>query len=164
MPIYDYSVKKPDGSEQSLEAYRGKVVLIVNTASDCGFAPQYTDLERLYKTYKDEGFEILDFPCNQFAHQSPLTDIDNAQYCQLKYDVSFPIFAKIEVNGENTHPLYEYLKQAKTGILFSSIKWNFTKFLIDQNGEVVKRYSPQDLPKKIEVDIKVLLEQNALRQ
>ena len=105
----------------------------------------------------------MDFPCNQFAHQSPLTDIDNAQYCQLKYEVSFPIFAKIEVNGDNAHPLYEYLKQAKTGLLFSSIKWNFTKFLIDQNGEVVKRYSPQDLPKKIEVDIKVLLEQNALR-
>lgn len=157
--IYDFEVKTIQGSLQSLRDYQGKVLLIVNTASKCGFTPQYEGLEKLYRKYRAQGFEVLAFPCNQFGFQEPGTEAEIASFCTLTYGVSFPLFAKIDVNGPHTHPLYAYLKQQAPGILGSKdIKWNFTKFLVDAQGQVVKRYAPQDRPESIEKDLKVLLE------
>ena len=158
MDIYDFSVVKNNGEEISLSEYKGKVLLIVNTATGCGFTPQYRDLEDLYKKYNSEGLEILDFPCNQFGHQAPGTDMEINSFCTLKYDTTFPRFKKIDVNGENASPLYKWLKKAKGGIFGNAIKWNFTKFLIDRNGKVVDRYAPTTLPSRIERKIKVLLQ------
>lgn len=157
MSFYDFSVKTRDGEEVSLEQYRGKVVLVVNTATGCGFTPQYEGLQNLYTRYKDKGFEILDFPCNQFGHQAPGTEEEIHQFCTMNYEVSFPQFAKIEVNGSSESPLYSYLKSQQSGILGSNIKWNFTKFLVDKNGSVTKRYAPTDKPEKLEKDILALL-------
>ena len=157
MNIYDFRVRDIKGEEVSLKEFEGKVLLIVNTATGCGFTPQYEGLEKLYKEYKNEGLEILDFPCNQFGNQAPGTNEEIVSFCSLKYDVSFKQFSKIEVNGENEEPLYTYLKSQKGGIFGKNIKWNFTKFLVDQNGNVIKRYGSTVTPEKIEKDIKNLL-------
>ena len=159
MNIYDFKVINNKGEEISLSQYKGKVLLIVNTATGCGFTPQYKGLEELYKKYKDKGFEILDFPCNQFGHQAPGSDQEINSFCTLKYDTTFPRFRKIDVNGENASPLYKWLKKEKGGLFGNAIKWNFTKFLIDRNGKVVKRYSPTNSPSKIEGTIEELLKQ-----
>ena len=159
MNIYDFTVKDMSGQEVSLSAYRGKVLLIVNTATRCGFTPQYQGLQALYEKYRSAGFEILDFPCNQFGGQAPEGEAEIKSFCQLNYQVSFPQFAKICVNGKNTEPLYEYLKKEKSGLLGGAIKWNFTKFLIAQSGAVVARYAPADKPEDIEQAIEALLRQ-----
>ena len=155
--IYDYSVKTRDGKEVSLKDFEGKVLLIVNTATGCGFTPQYKGLEELFEKYHEQGLEVLDFPCNQFAGQAPGTDAEIHEFCTLKYNTKFDQFAKIEVNGENEHPLYTYLKEQKGGIFGKAIKWNFTKFLVNRKGVVVKRYAPTTTPENIEEDIVALL-------
>ena len=158
MGIYDISAKTIDGKEQKLDAYKGKVLLIVNVASKCGFTPQYKGLEELHRKYAGKNFEVLGFPCDQFGHQEPGDENEIKNFCSLTYDVSFPMFAKIDVNGANTHPLYQFLKSEATGILGSEgIKWNFTKFLIDKSGKVVKRYGSIDKPESIDADIAKLL-------
>lgn len=156
--IYGFSGKNIKGEDVPLEDYRGKVMLIVNTASKCGFTPQYKGLESLYKNYKDQGLEILGFPCNQFGHQEPGNADDIGEFCELNFGVTFPLFDKVEVNGPNTHPLYEFLKKEAPGLLGSgSIKWNFTKFLVDRSGNVVKRFAPTDTPEKIEKHVAKLI-------
>lgn len=156
--FYSYSAKSIDGGDQSLEAYRGKVVLVVNVASKCGFTPQYKGLEAIYKQYKDQGLVILGFPCDQFGHQEPGDENEIKNFCSLNYDVSFPMFAKIEVNGAGTHPLYQWLKSSAPGLLGTEgIKWNFTKFLIGKDGKVLKRYGSIDKPEDIAKDIEKLL-------
>jgi len=158
MSVYDFEAKTIDGTTQKLDAYKGKALLIVNVASKCGFTPQYTGLEALHKKLKDKGFDVLGFPCDQFGHQEPGNEEEIKNFCSLTYDVSFPMFAKIDVNGDNAHPLYKYLKQEKPGILGTNgIKWNFTKFLVDKSGNVVKRYAPTDKPESIEKDIAAVL-------
>jgi glutathione peroxidase len=157
MSIYDYSVRTIDGHELSLKEYEGDVVLIVNTASRCGFTPQYRELEELYRKYKDQGFVVLGFPCNQFMNQEPGSEAEILDFCQMNYDVTFPLFAKIDVKGPHAHPLFTYLTRQKKGIMGSDIKWNFTKFLVDQSGHVVKRYAPTTTPLHIASDIERLL-------
>lgn len=157
MGIYDYSVKDGSGNEVSMKDYEGKVLLIVNTATGCGFTPQYEGLEELYKKYRSQGFELLDFPCNQFGHQAPGTHEEITSFCKMKYETEFPQFAKIDVNGENEAPLYKYLKAQKTGVMGSKIKWNFTKFLVDRSGNVIERFAPTVTPEKIDEKIKELL-------
>ena len=156
--IYDIPVTTIDGTATSLEPYRGKVLLIVNVASKCGFTPQYAGLEELYQKYKDRGLVILGFPCNQFLQQESGTEAEIKSFCSLKYNVTFPMFAKIDVNGKNAHPLYAHLKSAARGFLWSrSIKWNFTKFLVDRNGTVVRRYATMTKPPKLTTAIEKLL-------
>ena len=157
MSVHDFTVADTGGKDVSLSAYSGKVLLIVNTATKCGFTPQYEGLQKLYEAYRDKGFEILDFPCNQFGGQAPGTAEEIQSFCTLKYHTTFPQFAKIEVNGEKAAPLYVYLKSQQKGPLGSSIKWNFTKFLVDKNGTVVKRYGPDKTPEVIEKDVAALL-------
>ena len=151
--IYDIVVKDMEGKDVSLSEYKGKVLLIVNTATGCGFTPQYSGLEAMYRKYKEQGFEILDFPCNQFFGQAPGSDEEIHSFCQLKYDVSFKQFHKIDVNGKNEDPLYTYLKSQKKG----RIKWNFAKFLVDREGNVVSRYGSMSKPEAIEPDVEKLL-------
>ena len=155
--LYDFSVQNRRGEDVSLADFKGKVLLIVNTATGCGFTPQYEGLEKLYEKYHDQGFEVLDFPCNQFGHQAPGTDDEIKAFCTAKYKTQFDQFKKIEVNGSGAHPLYQWLGAQKRGPLGKSIKWNFTKFLIDREGKVVKRYEPMTKPEKIEGDIKELI-------
>ena len=157
MSIYDYSVKDRNGNDVSMGQFKGKVLLIVNTATGCGFTPQYEGLENLYKKYHEKGFEILDFPCNQFGNQAPGSNDEIHEFCTLKYNTTFEQFAKIDVNGENEIPLYTFLKSEKGGIMGNKIKWNFTKFLVDREGNIVKRYAPTDTPDKIENLIKELI-------
>lgn len=157
MGFYDLSAKKINGQEISMDSYKDKVVLIVNTASKCGFTPQFEELETLNKKYKERGLEILGFPCNQFGNQDPGTNEEVQEFCQMNYGVTFTMFEKIDVNGENAHPIYKYLTSQAKGVLSSKIKWNFTKILIDTEGNVVKRYAPTVLPSKIEKDIVKLL-------
>ena len=158
MGVYEYAAKTIDGKDQRLDAYKGKVLLVVNVASKCGFTPQYKGLEALYRKYKDKGLAILGFPCDQFGHQEPGDENEIKNFCSLNYEVSFPMFAKVEVNGGGTHPLYQYLKSEAPGLLGSEgIKWNFTKFLIDKSGKVVKRYGSVDTPEKIDKDVAELL-------
>lgn len=158
MNLYDFKVKGTHGEEVSMEQYKGKVLLIVNTATGCGFTPQYEGLQKLYDSYKGQGFEILDFPCNQFGNQAPGSDEEIGAFCSLKYKTTFPRFAKIDVNGDGEEPLFGFLKSSKSGFLGSkSIKWNFTKFLISKDGDVVARYAPTTEPAKIENDILKLL-------
>ncbi len=155
---YDFSATNIDGEEQSLNDYKGKAMLVVNTASKCGFTPQYSGLEKLYKKYEDKGLVVLGFPCDQFGHQEPGNEDEIKNFCSLTYDVTFPMYAKVDVNGDKAHPFWKFLKKEKGGLLgIDAIKWNFTKFLIDKNGEVVKRYAPTDTPEKIEKDIAGLL-------
>lgn len=155
--FYDFSAKSIQGEEIPMSNYQGKVVLVVNTASKCGFTPQFEGLEKLYETHSNDGLEILGFPCNQFGSQEPGTEADIQKGCMVNYGVTFQMFSKIEVNGNNAHPLYKYLKSEKGGLLGSKIKWNFTKFLIDKNGKVIKRYGPNTKPSSIEPDIIELL-------
>lgn len=161
MSIYKFTVKDTAGGEVSLSDYRGKVMLVVNTATGCGFTPQYKGLQELYDKYKEQGFEILDFPCNQFANQAPGTDAEIGAFCTLKYHTTFPRFSKIEVNGESESPLYAWMKSQKSGIGGSKIKWNFTKFLIDRNGEVVGRFSSAKTPAALDKEIAKILEVKA---
>lgn len=157
MKFYDFTANKINGKEVNMGEYKGKVVLIVNTASKCGLTPQLTELEQMYKDYKDRGFEILGFPCNQFANQDPDSNKEISEFCLRNYGVSFTMFEKIDVNGENAHPLYKYLKANAKGILSNEIKWNFTKFLIDSEGNVVNRFAPTTSAKKIRKDVEQLL-------
>ena len=157
MSIYDFNVKKRDGSDFSLSERQGKVLLIVNTATGCGFTPQYEGLQNLYTKYHDKGLEILDFPCNQFGSQAPGSNDEIHEFCTLKYKTEFDQFAKIDVNGDEESPLYTYLKDQKGGALGKKIKWNFTKFLVDRSGNVIDRFSPTTTPEKIEQDIVKLL-------
>lgn len=157
MSIYDYKVKDVVGEEISLSAYEGKVLLIVNTATSCGFTPQYDGLQDLYDKYAEQGLEILDFPCNQFGHQAPGSEEEIVDFCKLRYGVTFKQFAKVEVNGANEIPLYTYLKEQKGGVMGKNIKWNFTKFLVDRKGNVVGRFAPTVKPEEIEDKIKEVL-------
>ncbi|QLK85919.1 glutathione peroxidase [Staphylococcus sp. 17KM0847] len=157
MNLYDIDVTKTDGTTYSLSKYKGDVLLIVNTASECGFTPQFDGLETLYRDYKDQGLTVLGFPCNQFGKQEPGTGHEAETNCKLNYGVTFPMHEKIDVNGDNTHPLFEYLKSQQSGLLGGNIKWNFTKFLVDREGNVVNRFSPQKTPEKLRSDIEHLL-------
>jgi len=157
MTVYDFTMKDAEGQEVSLADYKGKVLLIVNTATGCGFTPQYNGLEELYEKYRDQGLEILDFPCNQFGNQAPGTDAQITEFCAINFGVSFKQFSKIEVNGPGEAPLYTWLKSKKGGILNSDIKWNFTKFLLDREGNVVERFASTVTPERIEAKIKELL-------
>ena len=155
---YDFSAKTLDGDEQPLSTYTGKAMLIVNTASKCGFTPQYTGLEKLWEKYEKQGLVVLGFPCDQFGHQEPGDAEEIKNFCSLNYDVKFPLFEKIDVNGTGAHPLWRWLKSQKSGLLgIEAIKWNFSKFLVDKTGKVVKRYAPTDTPEKIDKDIAALL-------
>lgn len=157
MSFYDFSAKGMNGKEVNMDNYRGKVVLIVNTASKCGLTPQFKGLEELYQEYKNSGLEILGFPCNQFANQDSGSNEEINEFCQLNYGVTFTMFEKIDVNGENAHPLYKFLKNESKGVFSKEIKWNFTKFLIDANGNIIKRYAPTTSPLKLKSDIEKLL-------
>jgi glutathione peroxidase len=156
--IYDFSVDDIHGKPVPMSRYKGKVLLVVNVASKCGFTPQYKGLETLHEKLHAKGLEVLGFPCNQFGAQEPGTEAEIASFCELNYGVTFPMFAKVDVNGDKAAPLYRYLKSAKPGLLGSeAIKWNFTKFLVDRNGDVVARYAPNDTPESIAKDVEALL-------
>ncbi|MEQ1510743.1 MAG: glutathione peroxidase [Sphingopyxis sp.] len=154
----DFSIHKADGSTEPMTAHLGKVLLVVNTASKCGFTPQYTELEALYRDYHDRGFEVLAFPCNQFGAQEPGDAAEIANFCSLTYDVSFPVFGKVDVNGGQADPLWKWLKREKTGLMgIGAIKWNFTKFLVDRSGNVVSRHAPTVRPEMLRAEIEALL-------
>ena len=157
MTIYDFQVKDAKGNLVNLSDYKGKTLLIVNTATGCGFTPQYKGLQALYDKYQAKGFEILDFPCNQFGNQAPGTEDEIHQFCEINYKTTFRLFAKIDVNGKNESPLYTYLKGQKGGFLSKRIKWNFTKFLVDKTGKVVERFAPTATPESIEDKITHIL-------
>ncbi|WP_214307020.1 glutathione peroxidase, partial [Staphylococcus pseudoxylosus] len=153
MTIYDIEVQQPNGETYQLDTYKDKVMLIVNTASECGFTPQFEGLQALYEKYKDQDFIVLGFPCNQFGGQEPGSGEEATQNCKINYGVSFPMHEKIDVKGENQHPLYKFLTEAQNGLFNEKIKWNFTKFLVDKQGNVVHRFSPQKKPTQIESEI-----------
>ena len=157
MNIYDYKVTDANGTTVEMKEYKGKVLLVVNTATGCGFTPQYKGLQNLYDQYKEQGFEVLDFPCNQFGNQAPGTEGEIKDFCQLTYGVTFKLFSKINVNGKEEEPLYTFLKSQKTGVMGSKIKRNFTKFLIDREGNVIERFAPTVTPEKIDEKVKELL-------
>ncbi|TMN23853.1 glutathione peroxidase [Lentibacillus cibarius] len=157
MCIYEFSARTMDGNEQSLADFQDNVLLIVNTASECGFTPQLEGLQKLYDDYRKQGFTVLGFPCNQFNQQDPGSDDDISVFCKQNYGVTFPMFSKIDVKGNNAHPLFTYLTEQAKGIVTKQIKWNFTKFLIDQHGNVVNRFAPQTKPEKLKTDIEQLL-------
>jgi len=158
MTVHDYSARTIDGEDRKLSDYKGKVMVIVNTASKCGFTPQYKGLETMFREFRGKGLVVLGFPCDQFGHQEPGDENEIKQFCSLNYDVTFPMFSKVDVNGDHAHPLYEYLKNEAPGLLGSrGIKWNFTKFLVDKSGQVVKRYGSMDKPESIVKDIEKLL-------
>ena len=152
--LYDFTVDDIGGKPVKLDQYKGKVLLVVNTASKCGFTPQYKGLEALYRKYKDKGLEVLGFPCNQFGAQEPGSEQEIATFCETNYDISFPMFRKVDVNGDGAAPVYKFLKSAKPGLLGTeAIKWNFTKFLVDRSGKVLERFAPNDTPESIERDV-----------
>lgn len=156
--VHDFSARDIDGGEVSLASFRGKILLIVNVASKCGFTPQYTGLEALHRKLAPQGVSVLGFPCDQFGHQEPGDEAEIKNFCSLNYAVSFPMFAKVDVNGDAAHPLFKHLKSAAPGLLGSEgVKWNFTKFLVDREGRVVRRYAPLDKPESIESDILKML-------
>lgn len=156
--LYDYPVRTIEGAETTLRPYEGKVLLIVNVASKCGFTSQYEGLEALYRSYNDKGLVVLGFPCNQFGAQEPGSDEEIKSFCSLTYDVDFPMFQKVDVNGRDAHPIYEFLKKEKPGLLGTeAIKWNFTKFLVGRSGEVMKRFAPADTPASLVHDIEAAL-------
>jgi len=158
MTVYDFHAKKIDGEEVPLSSYSGKVLLIVNVASKCGFTPQYAGLEKLWRDYRDRGLVVMGFPCDQFGHQEPGDATEIRNFCSLTYGVDFPMFAKIEVNGAGAHPLWQWLKDEKGGLLgIDAIKWNFTKFLVGRDGRVLKRYAPTDKPESLARDIEAAL-------
>ena len=155
---YDFSARDIDGGERALREFAGQALLIVNVASKCGFTPQYGGLEALWRKHRDAGLAVLGFPCDQFGHQEPGDEAEIKQFCSLNYDVTFPLFAKIDVNGAGAHPLYRWLKAEQPGVLGTeAIKWNFTKFLVDRSGRVVRRYAPNDTPEKIDEDVQKVL-------
>jgi glutathione peroxidase len=154
---YDFSANDIDGKPRALSDYAGKVLLVVNVASKCGFTPQYTGLEQLWKTYRDRGLVVLGFPCDQFGHQEPGDEAEIKNFCSLDYGVDFPLFSKIDVNGSNAHPFWKWLKDEKGGLLGSAIKWNFTKFLVGRDGKVLKRYAPTDTPESLAKDVEAAL-------
>lgn len=157
--VYQFNVETPDGGKKSLADYRGKTLLIVNTASKCGFTPQFKGLQALYQKYRGQGLEILGFPCNQFGNQDPGSNEEIIEFCSLKYDVEFPMFAKIEVNGSGAHPLYDHLRTSAPGVLGTTgVKWNFTKFLVGPDGEVIERYSPKTTPAQLDDAIAAVLD------
>jgi glutathione peroxidase len=155
--VYEFSATTITGEERKLADYRDKVLLIVNVASKCGFTPQYEGLEKLYRDHKDDGLVILGFPCDQFGHQEPGDEQEIAEFCKLTYDVTFPMFAKIEVNGSGTHPLYKWLKDEQGGLLGGAIKWNFTKFLVGRDGKVIDRFAPTEKPEKLDPKVTAAL-------
>ena len=155
--LFDFEAATITGEVQELSTYEGKVVLVVNTASKCGFTPQYAGLQQLYDTYADRGLVILGFPCDQFGHQEPGSEDEISEFCQVNYGVSFPMFAKVDVNGKGAHPVYQWLRSQKGGVLGDKIKWNFTKFLVNRKGEVVERYASTTKPEKLAADIEALL-------
>ena len=155
--LYDFAATTIGGKEASLADFRGKAVLVVNTASKCGFTPQYKGLEELYDRFGDQGLVVLGFPCDQFGHQEPGSESENEEFCQLNYGVTFPMFAKVDVNGERAHPLFQWLRSVKSGLFGNRIKWNFTKFLLDGEGKPVKRYGSTTKPEKLTADIEQLL-------
>ncbi|WDL95855.1 glutathione peroxidase [Alicyclobacillus sp. ALC3] len=158
MNVYDFTVETANGDEQPLRLYEGQTLLIVNTASKCGFTPQYKGLQELYERFSERQFTVLGFPCNQFAKQEPGSNDDIQTFCDVNYGVTFPVFAKVDVNGASAHPLYQFLTKAAPGVLGSNrVKWNFTKFLVDRSGQVVKRYAPKTTPDAIAADIEALL-------
>ena len=157
MSIYDFKVKDIKGKEVELKKYKGKVLLVVNTATGCAFTPQYNGLQKLYEKYQEKGLVVLDFPCNQFANEAPGSNAEIADFCMVQYQITFPQFAKIEVNGKNEDPLYTWLKEQKSGVGGAKIKWNFTKFLIDRSGKVVARYAPTKKPESLSGEIEKLL-------
>lgn len=154
--LFDLTARRNDGHEQEFSEYSGKVILVVNTASKCGFTPQYKGLEALYRKYRDRGLVVLGFPCDQFAHQEPGTDSEIAGFCELNFGVTFPLMAKVEVNGRDAHPVFDFLKQ-RAGGLFPVVKWNFTKFLVSRDGSTVKRFEPSVAPEDMEADIEHVL-------
>ncbi|WP_281647015.1 glutathione peroxidase [Parendozoicomonas sp. Alg238-R29] len=161
MSIYEFSAQTIKGETVSLEEYRGKVLVIVNTASKCGFTPQYKGLEAIYKKYQEQGLEILGFPCDQFGHQEPGSENEISEFCEINFGVTFPLFSKVDVNGGNAHPLFTYLKDKAPGLLGSKgIKWNFTKFLVDAEGNVVQRFAPKDAPEKLIKPMSKLLKES----
>jgi len=152
--LYDFSARGLDGQERALSEFAGQVVLVVNVASQCGFTPQYSGLESLYRELRGQGFTVLGFPCNQFGHQEPGDEAQIRSFCDTQYGITFPLFAKIDVNGADAHPLYRWLKEQKPGVLGTEgIKWNFTKFLVGRDGQVIKRYAPTDAPDSLKADI-----------
>lgn len=156
--VYDFRANDIDGQPRALDEYRGKVLLIVNVASKCGFTPQYTGLEKISRDYRDRGLVVLGFPCDQFGHQEPGDEAAIKDFCSLNYEVDFPLFAKVEVNGDDAHPLWKWLKDEKGGLLgIDAIKWNFTKFLVGRDGQVIKRYAPKDTPESLTADIEAAL-------
>ncbi|TMH62876.1 MAG: glutathione peroxidase [Betaproteobacteria bacterium] len=156
--IYDFTVDDIHGKPVKLDRYKDKVLLVVNTASECGFTPQYKGLEALYEKYRNQGLEVLGFPCNQFGKQEPGTEAEIEKFCEVNYGVTFPLFAKVDVNGDDAAPIYRYLKSAKPGLLGTeAIKWNFTKFLVDRGGKVIARFAPNDTPESITADIEKAL-------
>lgn len=158
MTVYQFEAKKINGETISLSEYKGEVLLIVNTASNCGFTPQYKELQELYEQYKEKGFTVLGFPCNQFMNQEPGTESDIQSFCEMNFGVTFPLFSKVDVNGKNAHPLFQYLTEEAPGVLgMKAVKWNFTKFLVNRSGEVVERYAPNTNPKEISQDIEKLI-------
>lgn len=158
MSVYQYEAKKINGENISLSEYKGDVLLIVNTASNCGFTPQYKELQELYVQYKEKGFTVLGFPSNQFMNQEPGTESDIQSFCEMNFGVTFPLFSKVDVNGKNAHPLFQYLTEEAPGVLgMKAVKWNFTKFLVNRSGEVVERYAPNTNPKEIAKDIEKLM-------
>ena len=158
MTVHDYTAKTIDGEDRTLSDYKGKVMVIVNTASKCGFTPQYKGLEKVFRDFRGRGLVVLGFPCDQFGHQEPGDENEIKKFCSLNYDVSFPMFSKVDVNGDHAHPLFKYLKNEAPGLLGSrGIKWNFTKFLVDKSGKVIKRYGSMDKPESIIKDIERLL-------
>lgn len=157
MTVYNYKVQTISGEDKSMADYQGKVLLIVNTASKCGFTPQYEGLQNLYNKYNNDGLEILAFPSNQFMNQEPGSEADIQEFCEMNYGVSFPMFSKIDVNGKSAHPLYRYLTKEAPGMLTDQVKWNFTKFLVNKDGKVIKRFAPKTEPEEIEESIKEIL-------
>ena len=158
MTVHDYSARTIDGEDRKLSDYQGKVLVIVNTASKCGFTPQYEGLERVFREFRDRGLVVLGFPCDQFGHQEPGDENEIKSFCSTNYDVSFPMFSKVDVNGDHAHPLFEHLKNEAPGLLGSrGIKWNFTKFLVDKSGKVIRRYGSMDKPESLIKDIEQLL-------
>lgn len=155
--LHDFDARLLTGEQVHLSDHRGKVVVVVNTASKCGFTPQFEELEQLYRTHAEQGLVVLGFPCNQFAHQDPGTSAEIGEFCQLNYGVTFPMFEKVDVNGEHAHPLFRWLKEQKGGLLGGAIKWNFTKFLVGRDGRVIERYAPTTKPSDMEADIEAAL-------
>ena len=157
--LHEFTASTPSGEERPLSEYAGQVAVVVNTASRCGLTPQFTGLQELYEQYRDQGLVVLGFPCNQFANQEPGTDTEASQFCQLNYGVDFPMFAKVDVNGSNAHPLWQWLRGQRSGMLGDAIKWNFTKFLVGRDGQVIERFAPTTSPAKMREAVETALQQ-----